>query len=278
MTRDSAPRDHGDPGDAPSVPPPLEIPSPMPFARRLRRRPARSRRRPTSATLAFADGRRQPVGVFRDVRGARRRCAGAVCFQPRRTRPQPGRRPAGQPLDRRAGNGGGRIRSPTDADHAGGRHGEAVGGDEHAAARQAHLERRAQRPSTTSTTATSPCGVLRVQRVRWVGGYGRMDSATAEELRGGHARPDHARPQRTPSTTSTPTTRPHWPPWRARSAATRHARGHLHRRRPVRTGPARRHPARAGRDPRRISAAARRNRRTQRSSATVELTRRARSA
>ena len=51
--------------------------------------------------------------------------------------------------------------------------------------------------------------VLQVQRVRWVGGYGRMDSTTGEQYTA--ATPDPIVPQRpAPSPTSTPTTPTPW--------------------------------------------------------------------
>ncbi|MQY30495.1 HugZ family pyridoxamine 5'-phosphate oxidase [Nocardia aurantia] len=61
-------------------------------------------------------------------------------------------------------------------------------GGEVAAARQAHLEAVPAAEIYIDFTDFT-LWVLRVQRVRWVGGYGRMDSATAEDYAGAGADP-----------------------------------------------------------------------------------------
>lgn len=64
-------------------------------------------------------------------------------------------------------------------------------GDELAAARQAHLDGVASARYYIDFSAFS-LWVLRVQRVRWVGGYGRMDSTTGEAY--AEAEPDPVSP------------------------------------------------------------------------------------
>jgi putative heme iron utilization protein len=64
-------------------------------------------------------------------------------------------------------------------------------GDEHTAARQAHLD-AVPAAKYYVDYADFTLWVLRVQRVRWVGGYGRMDSATAEDYAA--AQPDPVKP------------------------------------------------------------------------------------
>jgi len=94
IVADVASRDHGDPGDARSVPPPLTAiaNAVRPSAAEEARTIAASTNMGTLATLTVDGG---SVGVVRHLRTARR-CAGTVCVQSRRTRPQPRRRPARQ--------------------------------------------------------------------------------------------------------------------------------------------------------------------------------------
>ena len=94
--------------------------------------------------------------------------------------------------------------------------------------------------------------VLRVQRVRWVGGYGRMDSATAEDYAA--ARPDPVKP-----TAAGAIDHLNADHAAALAAMARTLGGypdtlerHLHRRRPVRTGPAADHRTRRGIHPGRL--------------------------
>ena len=68
---------------------------------------------------------------------------------------------------------------------------ERPSGDELAAARDAHLAAVPAAKYYVDYTDFT-LWVLRVQRVRWVGGYGRMDSATAEAYAA--AQPDPVQP------------------------------------------------------------------------------------
>ena len=69
---------------------------------------------------------------------------------------------------------------------------DAPGGDERAAAREAHLSAVAAAKYYIDYSDFT-LWVLRVQRVRWVGGYGRMESTTGEEYSA--AAPDPVQPQ-----------------------------------------------------------------------------------
>ena len=68
---------------------------------------------------------------------------------------------------------------------------EQPSGDERAAARDAHLSAVAAAKYYIDYSDFS-LWVLRVQRVRWVGGYGRMDSATGEAYARRRTRPGSA--------------------------------------------------------------------------------------
>ena len=84
---------------------------------------------------------------------------------------------------------------------------EAPDGDERAAAREAHLSAVAAAKYYIDYSDFT-LWVLRVQRVRWVGGYGRMESTTGEEY--STAAPDPVQPHSAGrSTTSMPITRIH---------------------------------------------------------------------
>ena len=77
-------------------------------------------------------------------------------------------------------------------------------GDESTDARQAHLD-AVPAAKYYIDYSDFTLWVLRVDRVRWVGGYGRMDSATGESYAA--ARPDPVKPVAAgASSTSTPTT------------------------------------------------------------------------
>ena len=94
--------------------------------------------------------------------------------------------------------------------------------------------------------------VLRVARVRWIGGYGRMDSATGEAYAA--ADPTRCRPaRRARSPISTTTTPRHWCAMaQGLGGYPRRHRGDMHRRRPLRAGPAVSTPTRHGLHPRRL--------------------------
>jgi putative heme iron utilization protein len=170
-----ASRDHGDPGDAPSVPPPLTeiVNSVRPSAAEEARTIAASTNTGTLASLtSTGDPWASFVTFGLDGAGAPVLCVSNLA--------EHGRNLAGDPRASIA------IVAPTtDKDPlAGGRITlagvvERPTGEELDTARQAHLSAV---PSAKYYIDYSDftLWVLRVQRVRWVGGYGRMDSATAE--------------------------------------------------------------------------------------------------
>ena len=124
-------------------------------------------------------------------------------------------------------------------------------GDELAAARDAHLAAVAAAKYYVDYSDFA-LWVLRVQRVRWVGGYGRMDSATGEAYAAaepdpvapraagaiGHLNDDHAEALCAMAQ-------------EARRISRRHRRD-MHGRRPVRAGPEGRHTTRGGLHPGRV--------------------------
>ena len=182
-----ASRDHGDPGDAPSVPTPLTaIASPVrPSAAEEARTISASTNTGTLATLT-ADG--DPWASFVTyglLDGAPVLCVSNLA--------EHGRNLA---ADSRASIS---IVAPTsDPDPlASGRVTlagvvEEPTGDERAAARDAHLSAVAAAKYYIDYSDFS-LWVLRVRRVRWVGGYGRMDSATGEAYAA--AEPDPVSPR-----------------------------------------------------------------------------------
>lgn len=167
-------RDHGDPGDAPTIPPPLtEVVNPArPSAAEEARTIAASTNTGTLATLT-ADG--APWASFVTyglLDGAPVLCVSNLA--------EHGRNLAGDPRASIA------IVAPTrESDPlASGRITlaglvERPAGDEAAAAREAHLAAVAAAKYYIDYSDFT-LWVLRVQRVRWVGGYGRMDSTTGE--------------------------------------------------------------------------------------------------
>jgi len=181
-----ASRDHGDPGDAPSVPPPLTaVANPTrPSAAEEARTIAASTNTGTLASLTSTGDPWASFVTYGLLDGAPVLCVSHMA--------EHGRNLAGDPRASMA------IVAPTtDPDPlASGRITlagvvERPTGDELIAAREAHL---AAVPAAKYYVAYSDFSlwVLRVQRVRWVGGYGRMDSATAEAYRA--AAPDPIQP------------------------------------------------------------------------------------
>jgi heme iron utilization protein len=181
-----ASRDHGDPGDAPSVPPPLN-----PLTNSVRPSAAEEARTIAAstniATLASLTTEGDPWASF--VTYGLHGGAPVLCLS---NMAEHGRNLDG---DQRASLS---IVAPaTEGDPlANGRITlagvvERPSGDEHAAARQAHLDAV---PAAKYYVDYSDftLWILRVQRVRWVGGYGRMDSATAEDYAA--AQPDPVKP------------------------------------------------------------------------------------
>jgi heme iron utilization protein len=169
-----ASRDHGDPGDGPSVPPPLtEIADIVrPTAAEEARTIAASTNTGTLASLTSTGDPWASFVTFGLHGGAPVLCVSNMA--------EHGRNLAGDPRASIA------IVAPTtDSDPlASGRITlagvvERPGGDELDAARQAHLGAVPAAKYYIDYTDFA-LWVLRVHRVRWVGGYGRMDSATAE--------------------------------------------------------------------------------------------------
>lgn len=167
-----ASRDHGDQGDAPSIPPPLTEPvnAARPSAAEEARTVAASTNTGTLATLTATGDPWASLVTYGLLAGAPVLCVSNLA--------EHGRNLAG---DQRASIAV--VAPATDPDPlAGGRVTlagivERPAGDEVAAAREAHL---AAVPAAKYYVDYSDftLWVLRVQRVRWVGGYGRMDSAT----------------------------------------------------------------------------------------------------
>jgi putative heme iron utilization protein len=183
--------DHGDPGDAPSVPPPLTdiADSTRPSAAEEARTLVASTNIGTLASLT-ADGDPWASFVTYGLLGG----SPVLCVS---RMAEHGRNLAGNPRASIAV-----VTPDAQADPlasaritlAG--HVEKPGGDEYAAAREAHL---AGVPAAKYYVDYSDFSlwVLRVERVRWVGGYGRMDSATAESYAA--ASPDPVIPHAAPA-------------------------------------------------------------------------------
>ncbi|ORB26997.1 HugZ family protein [Mycolicibacterium parafortuitum] len=180
-------RDHGDPGDAPTIPPPLTEPAnPVrPSAAEEARTIAASTNSGTLATLT-SDGDPWASFVTYGLLGG----APVLCVS---NLAEHGRNLAGDPRASIA------IVAPaTDSDPLAnaritlaGRV-EAPAGPERDAAREAHL---AAVPAAKYYIDYSDftLWVLRVSRVRWVGGYGRMDSTSGEAYAA--AEPDPVTPR-----------------------------------------------------------------------------------
>jgi len=184
---DVASRDHGDPGDAPSVPPPLTD--------------VANATRPSAAEEARTIAAFTNTGILATLTGTGDPWASLVTYGLLDGAPvlcvsnlaEHGRNLAGDPRASIA------IVGPaTDTDPlANGRVtlagvAERPAGDELAAARDAHL---AAVPAAKYYVdyGDFTLWVLRIQRVRWVGGYGRMDSATGEAY--ATAEPDPVQPR-----------------------------------------------------------------------------------
>ncbi|WEV32669.1 HugZ family protein [Mycolicibacterium fortuitum] len=179
-------RDHGDPGDAPSVPPPLTevIEGARPSAAEEARTVAASTNAGTLASLT-ADGdpwasfitygllAGQPVLCVSNMAEHCRNLAGDPRASISIVAPDAGSDPLASSRITLAGVA------------------ERPVGDELAAARQAHLDGVASARYYIDFSDFS-LWVLRVQRVRWVGGYGRMDSTTGEAY--AEAEPDPVSP------------------------------------------------------------------------------------
>jgi putative heme iron utilization protein len=179
-------RDHGDPGDAPSIPPPLTdvADATRPSAAEEARSIAASTNTATLASLTATGDPWASFVTYGLLGGAPVLCVSNMA--------EHGRNLAGDPRASLA------IVAPTTESDplASGRItlagvAERPTGDELAAARDAHLAAVAAAKYYIDYSDFT-VWVLRVQRVRWVGGYGRMDSATAADYAA--AAPDPVRP------------------------------------------------------------------------------------
>jgi putative heme iron utilization protein len=181
-----APRDHGDPGDAPSVPPPLRpaADAVRPSAAEEARTIAASTNTATLATLT-ADG--DPWASFVTyglLDGAPVLCVSNLA--------EHGRNLSGDPRASLA------IVAPaSESDPLAGSRVTLAGvaerptGDEARAARDAHLA-AVSAAKYYIDYSDFTLWVLRVHRVRWVGGYGRMDSCSGSDYAA--AEPDPVAP------------------------------------------------------------------------------------
>ena len=171
-------RDHGDPGDAPSIPPPLVKPvnATRPSAAEEARTIAASANTGTLATLTAAGDPWASFVTYGLSGGAPVLCVSNLA--------EHGRNLAGDPRVSIA-----IVAAATDSDPLANSRitlagvAERPAGDQLAAARQAHLDAV---PAAKYYVDYSDftLWVLRVERVRWVGGYGRMDSATGADRYG----------------------------------------------------------------------------------------------
>ena len=179
-------RDHGDPGDAPSVPPPLTavVEATRPTAAEEARTVAASTNAGTLASLTTDGDPWASFITYGLLAGAPVLCVSNMAEHGRNlardprasisvVAPDTGTDPLASSRITLAGV----AERPT--------------GDELAAARQAHLDAVAAARYYIDYSDFS-LWVLRVQRVRWVGGYGRMDSTTGDAY--AQAEPDPIAP------------------------------------------------------------------------------------
>jgi heme iron utilization protein len=192
-----ASRDHGDPGDAPSAPPPLTnvANSVRPSAAEEARTIAASTNTGTLATLT-ADG--DPWASFVTyglLGGAPVLCVSNLAEHGRNLSADPR---ASIAIVAPSSDAGAAAAATSSSDPLASGRVTLAGivehpvGEEWAAARDAHLEAVAAAKYYIDYSDFS-LWVLRVQRVRWVGGYGRMDSATGEAYAA--AEPDPVQPR-----------------------------------------------------------------------------------
>ncbi|MFI5506381.1 HugZ family protein [Mycobacterium sp. NPDC051804] len=168
-------RDHGDPGDAPSVPPPLTAVanSTRPSAAEESRTIAGSTNTGTLATLTDAGDPWASYVTYGLLGGAPVLCVSNLAEHGRNLVGDPRASIAivapsaeSDPLASGRVTLAGVVERPAD--------------DELAAARDAHLSAVAAAKYYIDYSDFT-LWVLRVHRVRWVGGYGRMESTTGEE-------------------------------------------------------------------------------------------------
>lgn len=181
-----ATRDHGDPGDAPSTPPPLTpvADDTRPSAAEEARTIAASTNTGTLASLTATGDPWASFVTYGLLDGAPVLCVSNLA--------EHGRNLAGDPRASIA------VVAPvTESDPLANSRITLAGeverpvGDELTAARQAHLDAVAAAKFYVDYSDFT-LWVLRVHRVRWVGGYGRMDSATAQDYTA--AAPDPVKP------------------------------------------------------------------------------------
>lgn len=172
--RPVANRDHGDPGDAPSVPPPLtQIDDPVrPSAAEEARTIAASTNVGTLATLTGDGAPWASFVTYGLLGGAPVLCVSNLAEHGRNLAADPRTSIAivtpdagPDPLASGRVTLAGVVECPAD--------------DELTAARQAHLD-AVPAAKYYLDYSDFTLWVLRVDRVRWVGGYGRMDSTTGE--------------------------------------------------------------------------------------------------
>lgn len=181
-----ASRDHGDPGDAPSTPPPLNeiTDDTRPSAAEEARTIAASTNTATLATLTADGGPWASFVTYGLLGGAPVLCVSNMAEHGRNLARDPRASLAVvAPTTESDPLANGRITLAGVA--------ERPTGDELAAAREAHLA-AVSAAKYYIDYADFALWVLRVDRVRWVGGYGRMDSATGLDY--AHAVADPVRP------------------------------------------------------------------------------------
>ncbi|MEZ0365506.1 HugZ family protein [Mycobacterium sp. pUA109] len=170
-----ASRDHGDPGDAPSAPPPLTpvVNDTRPSAAEEARTIAASTNAATLATLTAHGDPWASLVTYGLLGGAPVLCVSRMAEHGRNLTKDPRASLAiVEPSTQADPLAGARVTLAGVVHHP--------SGDELAAARDAYL---ADVPAGKYYIDYSDFSVwvLRVHRVRWVGGYGRMDSATGED-------------------------------------------------------------------------------------------------
>lgn len=183
MTSTGPTRDHGDPGDAPTVPPPLTEPvnPARPSAAEEARTIAASINTATLATLTCDGDPWASFVTYGLLGGAPVLCVSNLAEHGRNLAADPRASLAitaptteADPLASARITLAGRVETPV--------------GEEREAAREAHLSAvDAARYYIDYSDFT--LWVLRVDRVRWVGGYGRMDSTTGPEYAAAQADP-----------------------------------------------------------------------------------------
>jgi putative heme iron utilization protein len=177
-----ASRDHGDPGDAPSVPPPLtDIANAVrPSAAEEARTIAASVNTGTLATLTATGDPWASFVTYGLLDGDPVLCVSKMAEHGRNlARDQRASIAIVAPATESDPLASGRVTLAGVVEHP--------SGERIAAAREAHLAAVPAAKYYVDFTDFA-LWVLRVQRVRWVGGYGRMDSATGDAY--GAAEPD----------------------------------------------------------------------------------------